>query len=258
VAVLVVLLGTVVALLGVLVAGLLRSHAEIIRSLHELGVSLDPDAAPTPPRPPARRAESQRMTRPDREATDLVGETPRGDAISISVVGAPHSTLLAFLTSGCSTCAGFWTAFADADRLSVPGDARLVAVTKGPDGDSPGRLTKFAPPDVPVVMSSAAWDAYDVPVAPYFVYIDGPSGAIVGEGASATWEHLRSMLEQALADAGMDPGHHRRRSTRHHDRVARVDETLRRAGIEPGDPSLYPETAGDLEADHAAPPAERR
>jgi len=253
-AVLVVLLAVVVALLGVLVAGLLRSHAEIIRSLHELGVNLDPDAAPSAP----QRADMPRMTRRDREATDLAGVTPRGDAISVSVVGASHSTLLAFLTSGCSTCAGFWSALAD-QSLWVPGDARLVAVTKGAEGDSPGRLTKFAPPDVPVVMSTEAWDAYDVPVAPYFVYIDGPSGAIVGEGASVTWEHLRGMLEQALADAGMDPGARRRRSTRHRDRVARVDDTLRRAGIEPGDPSLYPETATDLQADQAAaPPAEHR
>jgi hypothetical protein len=248
----------VVALLGVLVAGLLRSHAEIIRSLHELGVNLDPDASPTTPRTPARRMEPQAMTRPDREATDLVGETPRGDAISISVVGAPHSTLLAFLTSGCSTCAGFWSAFAD-ERLQVPGGARLVAVTKGPEGDSPGRLTKFAPPDVPVVMSSAAWDDYEVPVAPYFAYVDGPTGAIVGEGASVTWEHLCSMIEQALADAGMDSRPGRRQPTRQGDRTARIDETLRRAGIEPGDPSLYPESAADLQADHAAAPtAEHR
>jgi len=255
----VVLLGAVVALLGVLVAGLLRSHAEIIRSLHELGVNLDPDTAPSTPRAVTPRAEAARMTRPDREAADVVGETPRGDAISISVVGASHSTLLAFLTSGCSTCAGFWSAFADTERLRVPGDARLVAVTKGPEGDSPGRLTKFAPPDVPVVMSSAAWEDYDVPVAPYFVFIDGPSGAIIGEGASVAWEHLCGMLEQALADAGMDASHRRRRGpTSQRDRVARVDETLRRAGIEPGDASLYPATSDELQADHVAPPAERR
>ena len=253
-----VLLATVVALLGVLVAGLLRSHGEIIRSLHELGVSLDPDDVAAPPRVAPRGGEAPRMTRPDRDASDLVGTTPRGDAISVSVVGIAHPTLLAFLTSGCSTCAGFWSAFADTDRLRVPGGARLVAVTKGAEGDSPGRLTKFAPPDVPVVMSSEAWDAYDVPVAPYFVYVDGPSGAIVGEGASATWEHLRSMLETALADAGIDLTGRGRRATRHRDRVARVDESLRRAGIEPGDPSLYPETAGDLQADHAGPPADGR
>ena len=37
----------VVLLLGILVAGLLRSHADILRSLHELGVGVgDPSAAP--------------------------------------------------------------------------------------------------------------------------------------------------------------------------------------------------------------------
>ena len=38
---LVVLLTIVVALLGVLVAGLLRSHAEVLRTLHDMGVVLD-------------------------------------------------------------------------------------------------------------------------------------------------------------------------------------------------------------------------
>ncbi len=44
----------VVLLLGILVAGLLRSHADILRSLHELGVGVgDPteSAAATRPRP---------------------------------------------------------------------------------------------------------------------------------------------------------------------------------------------------------------
>jgi hypothetical protein len=31
-----------VALLGLLVAGLLRAHAEVLRALHQLGVDLDP------------------------------------------------------------------------------------------------------------------------------------------------------------------------------------------------------------------------
>lgn len=247
-AVLVVLLATVVALLGVLVAGLLRSHAEILRALHELGVGLDPDALPA-----STAAEPRLAPRPGRPAADIAGVTPSGDAVSISVVGASHPTLLAFLTSGCSTCAGFWSAFADR-RRRVPGDARLVAVTKGPEGDSPGRLTKFTPPDVPVVMSTEAWDAYDVPVAPYFVYVDGPTGAIVGEGASATWEHLCSMLEQALVDAGMATGH-RRRGAR---RTDLVDDTLRQAGIEPGDPSLYPQSDLDLRARPMAPPSDAR
>jgi hypothetical protein len=249
VAVLVLLLSVVVALLGVLVAGLLRSHAEILRALHRLGAGLDPDE-------PQRTPEGLevRATPPgERPAADLAGVTPRGDAVSIRVVGAASPTLLAFLTSGCTTCTGFWSAFADR-RLRVPGDARLVAVTKGAEAESPGRLTKFEPPDVPVVMSSEAWTAYDVPVAPYFVLVDGPSGTIVGEGASSTWDQLAGMMDQAIADAGIAPKRGRRRQ-RDADRAAHADETLRRAGIEPGDPSLYHRHDADL---RATTPRERR
>ena len=41
-AVLVTLFGVVLALLALLVAGLLRSHAEILRALHELRTKLEP------------------------------------------------------------------------------------------------------------------------------------------------------------------------------------------------------------------------
>jgi hypothetical protein len=262
-AVLVALLAIVVALLAVLVAGLLRSHAEILRSLHGLGVDLDPDAPEgaalpagiTVPRPEAR-SEARR-------AADIAGVTPTGDALSVAVVGTEHSTLLAFLTTGCTTCADFWTAFSSTSRLAVPGDARLVVVTKGPDAESPGRLRKFTPRDVPVVMSSEAWDAYDVPVAPYFAFVDGPSGEVVGEGAAATWDHLAGMMEQALVDAGMEPrapSARRKRSERRRldgrAREALVDDHLLAAGIEPGDPSLYPRTEADLQAPPVQEPAD--
>ena len=47
----------VVLVLGILVAGLLRSHADILRSLHELGVGVgDPAAARSPRPPPPRHA----------------------------------------------------------------------------------------------------------------------------------------------------------------------------------------------------------
>lgn len=240
--VLVTTLAVVVALLAVLVVGLLRSHAEILRSLHELGVDLDPDRAGGDGGP-RRRPAGLEVPRPQtgtRSAADVAGRTPAGDAVSIAVVGATEPTLLAFLTSGCTTCAGFWTAMSSPRRRRVPGDARLVVVTKGEEGESPALLQRFAPPDVPVVMSSTAWTDYDVPVAPYFAYVDGPSGTVIGEGAAGTWEHLVSMIEQARADAGLPadaPGRRRRR--RRADSPARADAALRRSGIEPGDPSLY-------------------
>jgi hypothetical protein len=198
-AVLVTTLAAVLALLSVLVAAILRSHAEILRSLHALGVNRDPDAASATPA--SAVGVTVRSPRGDsRPVADIVGVTPSGDAAIIAVLGARHSTLLAFLTSGCSTCSEFWSAFED-PRLKVPGDARIVVVTKGEDGESPSRLRKFAPNGVPVIMSSDAWGAYDVPVAPYFVYIDGPTERVVGEGAASTWPHLAGMMDQALADA---------------------------------------------------------
>jgi hypothetical protein len=241
--VLVLLLAVVIGLLGVLVAGLLRSHAEILRALHDLGAGLDPDE----PVSPAAAFEPPRHREP-RAVTDLAGVTPRGDAISFSLVGGEHLTLVAFLTSGCSTCSGFWSAFDQPDRLRVPGNARLVVATKGPEEESPARVSKFASPDLPVVMSSAAWDAFDVPVAPYFALVDGPTGAVIGEGAANTWEHLRTMLDQALADAGMANGR-RRRSRARATRETEIDAQLRRAGLEPGDPTLYSQTDADVGAE---------
>ena len=51
-------------------------------------------------------------SRPERQGVDIAGETPDHDAVSIAIVGAKHLTLLAFLTSSCSTCLDFWDAFA--------------------------------------------------------------------------------------------------------------------------------------------------
>src|SRR5580704_3543378 len=67
-----------IALLGLLVAGLLRSHAEILRLLHHLGADLDlPGAAPGP----APRADLPvvDLTQPG-ALGPVTGESPEGDA----------------------------------------------------------------------------------------------------------------------------------------------------------------------------------
>jgi hypothetical protein len=248
-AALVTVLGAVLAVLALLVAGLLRSHAEILRELHGLGVDMDPDADAAAGGS-ARARPGISVPRPRAEprlAADVAGVTPSGDAARVAVVGARHPTLLAFLTSGCSTCSEFWSSFS-APHLQVPGDARLVVVTKGEEAESPARLRKFVPRDVLVVMSTAAWEAYDVPVAPYFAYVDGATSEIVGEGAAGSWEQLASMMEQAIADAGIQLPKkvRRKRSIASQDRAALVDRDLYAAGIEPGHPSLYPERGADI------------
>ena len=260
-AVLVTLFGVVLALVALLVAGLLRSHAEILRALHDLGVDLDPargEAVASRVDAPTVRSRAV-PARPAREAVDVSGETPDHDAISVAINGARHTTLLAFLTSTCSTCIGFWDAFAVATP-AVPGDARLVLVTKGADAESPGSVRKLAPGiTVPVVMSSAAWDDYDVPVAPFFVLVDGPSGTVLGEGAASTWEQVTSMLQQAPEDAGLVDTTGRTAaapSVKFRSdavREERADRDLLAAGIRPGDPSLYPQRVEDVDPYGPAP-----
>jgi hypothetical protein len=244
-AVLVTVFGVVLALLALLVAGLLRSHAEILRALHDLGLDMDPQRADhaAPARANGVRAQTV-PRRATRVGADIAGSTPTDDAVSISVVGTRHLTLLAFLTSGCSTCVGFWDAFGDAG-LAIPGGARLVVVTKSASDESVAGVRRLAPTTVPVVMSNAAWDAYDVPVAPFFVLVDGASGHVVGEGAANTWEQVTSLLGQAMDDAGLVDRHGRIRSRARPRprgdalREARADRDLLAAGIRPGDPSLY-------------------
>jgi hypothetical protein len=241
--VLVTLLAVVVGLLVLLVAGLLRSHAEILRALHQLGVDLDP-ASSTDATAGAGNIRSIPVTGgPRKQARDVMGATPSGDAMSIAVADVRHVTLLAFLTSGCSTCLDFWSAFASEAAPAVPGDARLVIVTKGAESESVSTVQRLAPSRIPVVMSTQAWDDYDVPVAPFFVLVDGSSSAIVGEGAASNWDQVTSLMAQALTDAGITkrgrrshaPGRPRSDALRE----ARVDQDLLAAGIMPGDARLY-------------------
>jgi hypothetical protein len=225
---LVVALAVAVLLLAVLVAGLLRSHAEILKALHDLGAGLELDRADGPVDVTIDGVRTPRRTGAQ-TADAVAGETLDGEAVALSLVtGRP--TLLAFLSSGCLTCGAFWEAFAEAgDDLDVPGGARLVVVTKSLDEESASALAKRAPRHHALVASSQAWEGFGVPGSPYFVLVDG-SGSVVGEGSAATWPAVVSLLGQAHADDA-----HRRGRL---DRQGRDDAALAAAGIRPGDPSL--------------------
>ncbi|MDA8045853.1 MAG: hypothetical protein M0Z30_11550 [Actinomycetota bacterium] len=247
---LVVGLTVAVALLALLVAGLLRGHAEVLRALHQMGVDLDPSASPTGGAGPVGvAAPTTRPTpaRPDAaDVVDLAGTTPGGDAISLAVSDVRHDTLIAFLTSGCATCRGFWDAFRTGPP-AVPGGARLVAVTRGREAESPGAIAGLAG-STPVVMSSELWEHYDIPYAPYFVYVSGPAGRVVGEGVAAGWEEVKALVANAVADGTTSSparrgAHERSRADQERDDA--VDRQLRAAGIGPGDPRLYPTSISD-------------
>jgi hypothetical protein len=234
-------------LLSVLVAGLLRSHAEILRRLNQID-----ERAPGGSAVGAERARAEAaLPHPRIEATpasDVAGQTLEGDPIHLGVRGTGTNTLLAFLSSGCLSCRTLWDGLEPRVRPRMPGGARLVVVTKGPDQESPRKLRGLAPKDVPVVMSSEAWEAYGVPASPYFIFVDGPSGEVHGEGAASQWSQVISLLNDALADqdqAAWEPpdtssnGRGRPLRPATAPRLARVDADLLSAGIGPDHPSLY-------------------
>ncbi|MPY96192.1 MAG: hypothetical protein GEV08_24945, partial [Acidimicrobiia bacterium] len=81
----VVLIQTVVILvLGVLVAGLLRSHAEILRALHRLGAG-EGDVAVAGPRSLAPRPATGASA--GEAAFDVGGTDPWGSAVHVGVAG---------------------------------------------------------------------------------------------------------------------------------------------------------------------------
>src|SRR5205085_4384940 len=208
-------------LLVVLVAGLLRSHAEILRRLGATETT-GPEQAPQRPR--------------GAPAPVIAGTTTDGDPLMLDFArGAGPPTLLAFLSSGCSTCAGMWEGLGE---RRLPGGIQPVIVAHGADRERPARLRSLTPSQVPVVMSSAAWEDYRVPGAPYFVLVDG---AIRGEGTATTWDGVASLVSDAIEDV---------RSAAANDRAGRVDDAFAAAGIGPDDPSLYPAGRGSSTARH--------
>jgi hypothetical protein len=246
----------VVLVLGILVAGLLRSHADILRSLHELGVGVGdpaaavPVAAPVALTPPAGGPAAAPALGP---APAVAGLTPDGDARAVAVDNGEQLTLLGFLSSGCTSCATFWDALQTPGRLDLPGRTRVVIVTKGPDREVPSEVRSRATGQVPVVMSTEAWLDYQVPGSPFFVLVDGATGRKVGQGVASHVGQLAELVRRAEHDRESDaPGRERGRGRPEGAaldgpaREAAADEVLQTAGIHPGDPSLYPRTLDDV------------
>jgi hypothetical protein len=203
---LVILEAVAVGLLGLLVAGLLRSHAEILRQLHALGAGREA----APPAPTGLGAAAHR----------LEGVAPDGETLSIALDRAGERALLLFLSSGCGTCAEWWDALRAGAHRDRPW--RTIVVARGADEESPSLLAGLGPPDVAVIMSSPAWEAFRVPGSPYAVMVDGSSGRVIGEGVARSWEQLSSLVGASVGDLD-------------------ADGALLAAGIGPGHPSLYPE-----------------
>ncbi len=248
----------VVLLLGILVAGLLRSHADILRSLHELGVGVgDPSTAPavaapvtlsTPASSPALGA-----------APAVAGVTPTGDARAVAVDNSDDLTLLGFLSSGCTGCAAFWDALQDPGRLQLPDRTRVVIVTKGPDREVPSEVRSQS--DRPGPGGDVHRRLARLPGPRLTVLRPGrrrhraqgrAGGGEPGRAAGRAGPAGRARPEPA-ARRGRGRGEG---SLGGPAREAAADEVLAAAGILPGDPSLYPRTLDDVFPHGRAVPAE--
>jgi hypothetical protein len=254
---LVVVLLVVTVLLVVVVTGLLRSHADIIRALHSLGVGVgDPAGAAGPPDVPVHLSAGPPLPgeRSSASSHDIEGVAPGGDSVVVAMETAAQ-TLLAFLSSGCVTCGAFWTALGQSEQLALlPAGIRVVIVTKGPEWESPSAIAAKAPRGVPVVMSTAAWGDYEVPGSPYFALVDGASGVRIGEGVANQWSQIADLVQRARNDVRPGPQTLSRAASlglNGAERESANDAELMAAGIFPGDPSLYPHSLDDVFASTA-------
>jgi hypothetical protein len=225
----------VLVVLAVLVVGLLRSHADILRRLHELDGG-DAAARAATTAEPAAFAVHEAIPGPRAgdgafpAAADIAGTGLVDDLVTISVAGSRTPVLLAFLSSSCMTCRPFWDAFATPDRLGLPPGTRAAVVARDAGEESMSRLAELARGVETVVLSGQAWQDYAVPGSPYFVWVVG--GQVRGEGTGISWDQVRTLLSDASLSSA--------RRGAHASMEARIDAELDAAGIGPGDPSLGP------------------
>lgn len=220
----------------VYIVALLRSHADILRRLtllEERGPAA-PGAASGLPEPSDVEID---------DPAPISGTTLAGDSVALSFGAGSPPTLLAFLTSGCTSCAPFWAGLRE--RAGAPSLAgRVIVITHDATRESPARVARLAPGAAEIVMSSPAWEDYAVPASPHFVLTDG-RGGIRGRGSALSWAQLETMVGDAGADAervDADAGRPVRGRTTE-ERAARSAQALARAGIGPGHPSLFPGAA---------------
>lgn len=230
-------LAVIVALLGILVVGLLRSHADILRRLESVGAGLDGSHD---------HSSQITMTRRDTGAVaerTVTGVTPDGEPVVVSLGAGTDPTLIAFLSTTCSTCTPFWEGLESSTMHFGGHRHRVLVVTLGESEESPTRAQSMAKSGVDVVMSSSAWADFEVPGAPYFALIEPETHRVIGEGSAMTFESLEEFLSDATNDQKWDL-----QTSGQPSEEDRIDADLRRAGILPGDPRLYPKR-GDIPED---------
>jgi hypothetical protein len=231
------------------VAGLLRGYAAVLRRLHQLDGSAPANPAAPPfrtaagiPEPAAITTAGQRIEGRDEwaESHDVDGVTLAGEIVSVRTVGVEHDTILAFLSSNCEGCTGFWHELGQPGSWTTPLGSRLLVVAKSPEDESPSVLSQLCPDDVDLVMSSQAWADFEVPGSPYVVVADGRTGRVKGEGSGSSFSQVAGLIRQSVDDSRHPAMARKPDADRRRERD--IDRILLTAGIGPQDASLYAPT----------------
>jgi hypothetical protein len=176
--VLVVAEAVVIGLLGILVVGLLRRDAAILRELEDGKGAAGP----------AELADIGAVAR------DIAGVGLNGQIVGVRVREPDRPTLLAFMSTTCSTCNHFWRRFGDAEMLATLGNTRLIIITYGDDHERRATVAEVAPPDIPLVMSSIAWQTYGIPSSPHFVMVSETTGLITAKASAPNWDGMLELI----------------------------------------------------------------
>lgn len=233
----------------VYIVALLRSHADILRRLSVL----EEGGVPASPSPGRSWSSAARNAEAEAAPAAITGTSPEGDALTLATGPGSPPTLLAFLSGGCTSCGPFWDGLRE---RRLPGELaqRVVIVTHGVERESPARVRSLAPGGVDVVMASGAWEDFEVPASPHFVLTDG-SGGVRGRGSALSWEQLTAMVQEAGAEETFVSGSGSGSTAQ---RAARAEQALAGAGIGPGHPSLYPAAPADAAGGPAPADPDRR
>jgi hypothetical protein len=129
-------------------------------------------------------------------AVDIVGVTPSGEHRRLSVDSASGPVLLAFLTTNCDGCDGFWDGLRDGAESPLPEGVEVVIVTRGEGAVDRSEVARVAEgiESVPVIMSDQAWSDYHVLGYPFFVVVDAPSRSVVAETVGFGWADVAALV----------------------------------------------------------------
>ena len=129
----------------------------------------------------------------DGDAVDVRGADPEGEPTVVPLTATSRPTLLAFLSTSCGICVGLWERLLAGElQPEAPGVVPVV-VTKDAALEDVDRIRQLSSAALPVVLSSEAWDDYEVPGSPYVMVVSAAPGSVATEGSVATWDDLVRM-----------------------------------------------------------------